>query len=302
MIKRIWRSGFEFVRKMNEDHVAAYAAQAAYFVVLSLIPFLLVLLTSVQYTPITREQVTDAVVQICPETIQDFITDIVDEVYTKSLAVVPVSAILALWSAGKAILSITNGLNSIYKVKETRNFAINRIQSVFYTIILLIAIIVTLILLVFGNSIQREITSYLPFLENVIAIIISLRTVITLVLLAVVFVLLYRFVPNRKSDFKSQLPGAVLTAIAWSLTSFGFSIYFDYFGGMSDMYGSMTSIILFMLWVYICMYIVMIGAELNCYYEDTFETIQLDAAAKIKEEYHQLIGLHENKDDDKKSS
>ena len=289
MIKRIYRTVRGFMNKINEDHVTAYSAQAAYFVLLSFIPFLLLLLTSVQYTPISKQQMADAVIKVCPDSFKSFVTGIIEEVYNKSLAVVPITALTALWSAGKGIQALTNGLNCIYQIRETRNYLVTRIRSIFYTMMFLIAIICTLLLLVFGNSIQRELTKHLPFLSNLVAMIISLRTVIALGLLAFVFLFLYKFVPNRKATLRSQIPGAVFTSLAWSLFSFGFSLYFDYYDGMSNMYGSMTSLILILLWMYICMNIVMIGAEINCYFEEKFRQVHSAAVERIRKEYVQLL-------------
>ncbi|SHE86006.1 membrane protein [Lactonifactor longoviformis DSM 17459] len=300
MIKRFYRTVRGFMNKINEDHVTAYSAQAAYFVLLSFIPFLLLLLTSVQYTPISKQQMADAVIKVCPDSFKSFVTGIIEEVYNKSLAVVPITALTALWSAGKGIQALTNGLNCIYQIRETRNYLVTRIRSIFYTMIFLIAIICTLLLLVFGNSIQRELTKHLPFLSNLVAMIISLRTVIALGLLAFVFLFLYKFVPNRKATLRSQIPGAVFTSLAWSLFSFGFSLYFDYYDGMSNMYGSMTSLILILLWMYICMNIVMIGAEINCYFEEKFRQVHSAAIERIRKEYVQLLeGSREEEEKEK---
>lgn len=72
---------------------------------------------------------------------------------------------------------------------------------------------------------------------------------------------MYKFIPNRKATFRSQLPGAVLCAVCWSAFSFGFSLYVDSYSGFSNMYGSMTTIVLILLWLYFCMMFVMIGAR-----------------------------------------
>ena len=111
-----------FVRRANGDHVSAYAAQAAYFLIMSFIPCILFLTTLVRYTPLTYNVVRDAIVAFIPENLQSFVLGIVVDVYKRSTAIVPLSAIVALWSAGKGMQAITNGLNTIYHVKETRNW------------------------------------------------------------------------------------------------------------------------------------------------------------------------------------
>ena len=113
ILKSVVRTVTGFMENMNKNHVSAYSAQAAYFIILSFIPFMLLLMTSVRYTPLNRQEVINAVMQICPESFETFIQGIVNEVYEKSLTVVPLSGVIALWSAGKGIQSLTNGINCI---------------------------------------------------------------------------------------------------------------------------------------------------------------------------------------------
>ena len=97
-----------------------------------------------------------------------------------------------------------------------------------------------------------------------------MRLVITLATLCGVFLILYKFVPNRKATFKSQIPGAFLIAIAWSVFSYGFSFYFEIFPGFSNMYGNLATIIMVMVWLYVCMNLLLYGAEINAYFEKEF--------------------------------
>ena len=147
-----------------------------------------------------------SVMQICPESFETFIQGIVNEVYEKSLTVVPLSGFIALWSAGKGIQSLTNGFNCIYQVKETRNYIVTRIRSVFYTFVFVIAIVLTLILQVFGNSLQRELSKRLPFLDKLVSMIISMRVTITLLALCVVFLFLYNLCPTGKQPSEARCP------------------------------------------------------------------------------------------------
>lgn len=287
-----------FAVNLSEKHMSTYAAQAAYFIILSFIPFMLLLMTSIKYTPLTREEVINVVMQVFPENFEGFIRGIVGEVYAKSLGVVPISALIALWSAGKGIQALTNGFNTIYQVQETRNFIVTRIRSVIYTLIFVIAIVLTLILQVFGNSLQRELSNRFPFLDRLVTTIISMRLLISLGLLSLVFLMLYKFIPNRKATFRSQLPGAVLSAVCWSTFSFFFSIYLDFFNNAANMYGSMTTIVLILLWMYFCMIFVMIGAQVNYYFEEQFHWIHQSAIEAVRKEY-QLLTREEDEEETK---
>ena len=93
--------------------------------------------------------------------------------------------------------------------------------------------------------------------------VIEIRTITTICFLIVVSVVLYEFLPNKRGKLKNQLPGAIFTAFGWTLASFLISIYMDIFKGFSNMYGSLATIVLIMLWLYFCMYIMLLGGEIN---------------------------------------
>ena len=82
-----------------------------------------------------------------------------------------------------------------------------------------------------------------------------------------IFCAMYAWLPYKRQDFFSQLPGAVATSFAWSVFSYGFSVYIEYSKGMSAIYGSLTTVVMVMLWLYFCMWLLFMGAEINCYLE-----------------------------------
>ena len=264
-----------FMERMRKDHVSAYAAQAAYFLIMSFIPFVLFLTAIVQYTPLTYREVRQAIMSVVPENLQGFVLNIVAEVFSKSAAVLPLSALVALWSSGKGMQALINGLNTIYHVKETRNWLVNRIYSMFYMFLFVLALIASLLLLVMGNRIHVLISGYVPFLGNMIGRILGAKTFLVFVMLFLVFLVLYRYLPNRRASLKSQVPVAFLTAVAWSVFSYLFSLYFTFFPDFSIMYGSLSTLILVMVWLYFCMNLLLYGAEINAYFESQFRQAKL---------------------------
>lgn len=276
-----------FAARINGDHVGAYAAQAAYFLIMSFIPFLLFLTTMIRYTPLTYNMVSDAIRGFVPHNLQNFVLMVVSEVYDRSTAVVPISAVMALWSAGKAMQSLSNGLNTIYHVKETRNWLITRIYAVFYTLLFGVAVIASLFLLVLGNRIQVVAAKYVPVLGRLIGRIIGARTVLVFAVLFLIFLLLYKMLPNRRATLKSQVPGALLIAGGWSVFSYFFSIYFEIFPNFSNMYGSLTALIMVMLWLYVCMNLVLYGAEVNAYFEKEFRMAQASMREMLAREHEE---------------
>ena len=270
-VKSITRKINRLASILGSHHTGAYAAQAAYFFVLSLIPIILLLLTMVQFTPVTRQDVMSAVTQVFPTTVEGLISSIVDQVYRQSSTIIPVTIIVALWSAGKGVLAMTSGMNLIYENTETRNYFYLRLRASFYTVIFLLAIVLSLSLSVFGNSISIIVYKHAPVLTTIMDFLIRIRTLLTLVVLTLFWDMVYKYLPNRtnlsKTTMKQQLPGAVFTSCGWLLISFIFSVYLDIFTGFSSMYGSLTTIILIMLWLYVCMYVILLGGELNALLE-----------------------------------
>lgn len=273
LIKKTVKLVQGFLKAMGEDHVSAYAAQAAYFIMLSFVPFIILLLTLIQYTTLTKADLFAVMQAILPDSMDSFVIGIIDEAYSKTVVTISLSAITAAWSAGKGFLALMRGMNTIYNVEEHRNYIILRIRSAIYTVIFVISIILSLVVLVFGNSIHEAALKYLPILSVVTGLIVSLKDIVAIIFLMLVFMALYKFVPNRKARFFSQAPGALFSSVCWYLFSIGFSIYVDYSPNFSNMYGSLTTMILIMLWLYFCMYIVLLGAEINSYFEAQFRML-----------------------------
>ena len=262
-LKEIYQKILNMTADVTEDHVGAYAAQSAYFFMLCMIPIILLLITMVQYTPVTKADVMTAVIQVFPTSVDSMITSIVNQVYNQSSGIIPITVVVALWSAGKGVLAMTSGLNCVYKCNETRNYIFLRIRATIYTVMFMLVIIFLLVLSVFGNTLNIFIAAHVPILKNLADRLIAMRTIITPIVLMIFCLLIYKFLPNRKDKLRKQLPGAVFAAIGWMIVSWIFSVYVDIFKGFSDMYGSLTTIVLIMLWMYFCMYCILLGGELN---------------------------------------
>lgn len=264
----------KWLKKINQllaadanDHTSAYAAMSAFFFVLSLIPIILLLLTLVQYTSLTKVDVMSAVAQVVPDSITPTILAIVNQVYNQSAAVIPITILVALWSAGRGVLAVTSGLNWIYDSRETRNYFYLRIRATFYTVLFIVVIVLTLVVLGFGNSISLFVEAHIPLASHITKFMIEIRTISAFFALLVFSLCIYKFLPNRRDKFLSQLPGSLFTSVGWLLTSFFVSKYMEIFKGFEDMYGSLTTIVLIMLWLYFSMYIMLLGGKVNVYFQ-----------------------------------
>lgn len=267
-----------FMNKCKDDKISAYAAQTAFFIMLSAIPFLMVFSSLLKYTPLTENVVLEIIQRLTPEYIAPFLISIVEEVYGRSVGLISVTAVAAIWSASKGIHYMSDGFNSVNDLVETRNWFVLRFWAIVYTVVFLVAIVASLIVLVFGNSLADMAKLHYPLLANAAELFAHLKGIIMFIVLTLFFDVIFKTLPNRKLTLRSQLPGAAICSVAWYLFSLGVSIYVDYFNGFS-MYGSLTTIALIMLWLYFCMYIMMLSAEINVVFGERFRMWSRDMKA-----------------------
>jgi membrane protein len=265
MIKTLIKLIRQFLVKTQADHIEAYSAQAALFIIISFFPFIMMLLSIIKFFPVQESTMLKLFTQIFPSGVNSWVVSVITELYdtSSSKTLISVTAITTFWSAGKGFLAIMKGLNSIYDIKETRNYIFLRATSALYTLFFAIMLLITMVLFVFGNRLYLWIEQRFPFLLDTALIIISFRTIVGLIILILSFLSLYIIVPNRKSGILDELPGAFLCAAGWMGFSYAFSFYFDNFSNFSSTYGSLTAIVLFMLWMYFLMYILFLGSEFN---------------------------------------
>lgn len=279
-----------FMKKLNRDNISAYAAQATLFIIVSMIPFLMVLISLIRFTPITESMLLEGLKTLFPNIVIPTVVSVLDEVYNHPMSFMSVAIVVSVWSAAKAVQSLRYGLNTVYDIQENRNWFLLRFRAMAETFIFILAIVLSMLLLVFGAKIQETLSEFFPFLANITEVILKVRFLILFFVLVIFFCGIYKALPNRKATWRSQIVGAVGCALAWYIFSFGLSVYINYFNGFT-MYGSLTTIVFIIIWLYICMYIFLVCGEVN----NMFEVIMLEIreARKAKKKRKEQTKLTE---------
>jgi len=262
--KVIRREAIGFVDGIGRHGIGVHAASGAFYFFLSLTPFLILVCSVLPYTPLTEEMILSRARDIVPSGAIDLIESIVSDVYGASAALVPVSALAMLWSAGKAFSSLIRGMEEVNDVPKRSRYIMRRLRAMLYTLLLLLAILVSLMLMVYGERLMELIVSQFPDVSAALQWLVKLRFLIVMLGLMGVFLLLYKWVPHVKCRYSRELPGAIFAAVAWVLFSALFSAYVSNFDSFST-YGSLATIAISMLWMYYCMYIILLGDYLNRY-------------------------------------
>lgn len=253
------------IEKINKNNISEHAAVCAYYTILAFVPIIILILTLTKYVGIDEEFLFIIFSESLPiNLLKDAVIGIIKEVYSKSVGTITISVVFILWSAGKGFFALCNGLSSAYEVDDSNNkFIRYRLRGIVCTIIFIISIILMLLLLVFGNKINMLLQEKFHVFNKIIDIVLKSKIVISIILLSFIFSIMYKFIPKHKYKYKNQIIGAVVAAIGCNIISIFFSIYINIFTGFSLMYGSLTTIVLAMIWVYWSMYSILFGAVTN---------------------------------------
>lgn len=257
----------KLIKEAGEKNLSVYAAGIAFFWILSAVPVLIVISCVVPYTSLTEEVLRGYVIGFLPETVEVYVTELVRYIFLRNKTVLPIALLVAVWSAGRGMLSLIRGLNAIHDITEKRGYIKLRLLASLYTVIMLFGILFTLLLLVFGQSIYELIFAQMPMLHDALHTILKLRYFLAVLFLSVLFTVLYTFVPDIDTSLRRQFPGGFLASLGCTVFSYCFSVYIDYFNDYSG-YGSISMVVIVMLWLYFMIYIILYGAYLAGYLSD----------------------------------
>lgn len=269
-IYRLYYIFRDFSWQMTKKNIAAFAASTAFFLFLSMIPLLMALCAILPYTALTEDNLINAIMRFTPDAMNGLVIGVVSDVYARSAGTITVFAIVTVWSASKAMLALIYGLNEVNDFEEKRNYFVIRFIACIYTVIILVAMIVALFVMVFGNVIVDLLLVDFPPMHIFMQFFVHFRFLFSWIVLTFIFSLIYAFVPGKKMRFKKQIPGAAFAAVLWSAASYIFSVYVDNFNGFGT-YGGLTTVVVLMFWFYLLMYILLIGAHINRYFGPVYK-------------------------------
>ena len=256
--------GKKLMKEMKTDRVTGLAAEQAYYYLLALFPLLILLLSILPYLNIDTKTALDTLKEFMPsETMNVIETNIIDILNNRNGGLLTFGILGTIWSASNGMNAFIHSMNIAYDVEESRSFIKARLISILLTLGLVVALVVMLVLPVFGKSIIHLIGDIISLPQEVQTLFSILRWVVALVVLVLVLAFLYRFAPNKTFPFKHVIPGAITATVLWLVISLGFSFYVSNFANYSSTYGSLGGVIVLMLWLYLTGLSLLIGGEIN---------------------------------------
>jgi len=250
--------------QFKKNELTALGAQLSYYLILSFFPFLILLIVLLNFTPLTEAQTIRQLSLILPDEVFSLVTEILREISMGlNATLISFSGLGTIWAASRGTSALIKGLNKAYNVAESRPFWKLKIMGVLLTFALILMILISLILLVFGQLIGYGIAYYLGLEEFFITVWDFVRYVFPLVFLFLVFSFFYIIGPNEKLRFRDVYIGALFSTFGWIIISLAFSYYVNHYGAFSRLYGSIGAVIALLIWLNISSLIVLIGGELN---------------------------------------
>ena len=262
LVRKLYNCSQKLSLRFRRHNLSEYSAYSALFITLSFVPFFIILINVLKSLPVFFNAPDYQL--IGTNEVTDFLRELLSEIDAKATGtIISITTIVALWSAARGLIGIINGLNRIHQAKENRGFIRLRFYAIIYTILLIAMIILMMALLIFGEFLLGTIENLfsLPPVSEGMAF--SLRWLIVFLLLIIFFTMIYSALPIKKSTPLPKLPGAVFSAAGWIGFSALYSFYVRNFADYSSIYGSFAVFVLPVLWLYICMYILFLGEEIN---------------------------------------
>lgn len=254
--------GLRVAAKCTADRVGAFAAQIAFFIIMSVFPFAILFLQLIRFMPVSQEDILFAVDTIFPAYLLTSVHSILQEVFTTSYGLVPLTVVAMLWAASKVMHAMAAGLDVICTRARPRNWFVVRGWSLVCTFVLAVVLALAVMSTVVWRTVRTFLIRYRPGGLPLSTYSDIVGAVYSVLVMTLAFSVLYKVLPRRRLRYLGQLPGALFAALGIYFFSLFLAVYVRSFNGFSA-YGSLTILTLAMFWLYFSCYIMMIGAVVN---------------------------------------
>lgn len=255
----------KMINKFFEDNCIYYAAASCFFMIVTLLPFLLVFLNIIRLFPVQIEDYMAIMKESMPEQIYSLLNGLINDVNSRPSITITVSTLFTIYAAGQGFMAIMQAIDKIYKIKTQRSWALKRLKSTAYTFLAMIMIVALVGMYIYGNTIATSLEPVYPMLAMILRHIVFRKYLIMPIILLLLFTAVYMYVPNQRGQFWEQLPGAVVATIGAMLFSIIYSVLVSHSPQFDYMYGSISNMIFALFWLYGFFIIIFFGAEFNMY-------------------------------------
>ncbi len=275
-----------FFQEIQKDSLLNKASSLAYNFMMALFPSIIFLFTLIPYIPISnfQNQLMAIIALLLPENAYlAFESTLEDIVKNQNGKLLSLGFILALVFATNGINTLMQAFNKSSLIVETRTFIKQRYVALNLTLLTAFSLIIGVSVMVIGEFVITFVRNELHFADGAfwIYLIMISRWAIIIVVYFVTTSLLYRYGPANSKKWKFFSAGSLLATVLAVLTSFGFTFYINNFGTYNKLYGSIGTLLVVMIWLYLNSLILLIGFELNASLDLSKRSIKLVVPPKL---------------------
>jgi membrane protein len=259
------RSLITIYNDIYDEHLFVFAAGLSYYFVLSLFPLLVSMAALLGYVPIPHlfEGLLSLMARLVPGDGMSLVRSIVSDVSHKNKHFLTLGLVFTIWTTSSGFAAIIDGLDLVYRVRETRPVWKTRPLALGLTLLAGSLLVVAVGLMVEGTHLGTWFTGEYNLSSAVLSAWRTLRWGIAAAFAVLALELIYHFGPNVKQRFRDSLTGAVVAVAAWIGLSYLLGIYFRHFESLDKTYGPLGAAIGLYVWFYLSGFAVLLGGEIN---------------------------------------
>ena len=248
----------KITKRYTQDKLRIYSSSVSFYIIVSSLPLAAILFYILSYMPSEVEIGFERLISsLIPKDIYLNLASVLTSLKERrTLSLVPFSILTAIWSSTKGIGGLCEGIEHIFKVHEKSTFIVSSIKRIWRTLLFYLMTLASLLVFALGKILYPYTQKY-----GILTPILKLRVVFFAIILTLFFALLYSRLSHCK--LKKHLPGSVFASLGWIVCTYFYSIYVSYAIRTTSIYAELGTVIFFMLWVYFCVNIILIGGEIN---------------------------------------
>jgi YihY family inner membrane protein len=255
------------LKEYKVDNLRDWAAALTYYGVLSIFPALLVVVSAIGLTGHSATQsLLNNIGQVAPSSVRQVLVTAIANLQNSQRSagvIVVVGLLVALWSASGYVAAFMRASNAIYDVPEGRPVWKTFPIRIGVTVLMLVLLAASAVAVVVTGGLAHRVGRLIGIGSTAVTIWEVAKWPVLLVIVSFMFALLYWASPNARQGFRWVTPGGMLAVGLWLLASGLFAVYVAQFSNYNKTYGSLASVIVFLVWLWISNLSILLGAELN---------------------------------------
>ncbi len=256
-----------FVEGLSKGLVIERAKALSFSFFIALFPSILFFFSIIPYVPVEGFQTTlmETIQNFLPPTTFEKAQETIEEiVIRKNTGLLSLSFILALIFSTNGTTAMIESFNATYHTIETRSLIKVRLMAVYFVFLISIILIVSMVVIIISSDLLQFLLDR-GWIEDTITIgVINIAKYLIIVGMVYFTVsVIYYYAPAKKQRFRFFSPGPILATALFVVTTLGFDFYVNNFSRYNALYGSIGTLIIFMLWIYFNSMILLLGFELN---------------------------------------